>query len=106
VEHHLALGGLVLGRGVHDGYRALSAEALDALLVPSSLQPVYGGLWWLNTGRALFPAAPASSLLAMGVGATIIWVVPSRGLVACIRWIRPDAVDGVLAAAMRAAGRG
>ncbi len=106
VGHHLALGGLVLGRGVHDGHRALSAEALDALLVPCALQPVYGGLWWLNTGRKLFPAAPADSLFAMGVGATIIWVAPSLGIVACIRWIRPDAVESVLAAAMHAVGEG
>jgi CubicO group peptidase (beta-lactamase class C family) len=103
VAHHLALGGVVLGRGAHAGARAVSDAALAALLTPCPLQPVYGGLWWLNGGGALFPEAPDDSVLAMGVGATVVWVAPSHDLVACARWIRPDAVGGFIAAILRAA---
>jgi CubicO group peptidase (beta-lactamase class C family) len=99
VGHHLALGATVLGRGVFAGRRVVSAQALDALLTPCPLQPVYGGLWWLNTGRRLFPQAPADSVLAMGVGATVVWVAPALDIVACVRWVRAEAVGAVLAAA-------
>lgn len=103
---HLALGGVVLGRGTFEGRRALSPEALGALLTPCPLKPIYGGLWWLNTDRRLLPAAPADSVLAMGVGATVVWAAPSLGIVACLRWVEPAAVGDVLAAATRAAGEG
>lgn len=106
VEHHLALGGIILGRGLLDGHRVLSAEALGALLRPCALQPVYGGLWWLNVTGRLYPDLPPDSLLAMGVGANIIWVCPTLGLVACLRWMRPDAVGPILAQLARAAGGG
>lgn len=102
VPHHLALGGIVLGAGALDGRRVVSAEALDALLTPCPLQPVYGGLWWMNAGRRLFPSAPEDSVLAMGVGATILWAAPSLDLVACLRWVLPQAVDAVLAEVIRA----
>lgn len=100
VAHHLALGGIVLGRGVHEGVRAVSAEALAALLTPCPLQPVYGGLWWLNGDRRLFAQAPPDCVLAMGVGATAVLVAPSQGVVACARWIRAEALGGFIAAAL------
>lgn len=105
VPHHLALGATVLGGGVHDGIRVVSDEALASLLTPCALQPVYGGLWWLNTDGRLFPQAPADSVFAMGVGATVLWVCPSEGIVACIRWVQADAVGTVLAAALAADAR-
>ncbi len=105
VPHHLALGETVLGCGVYRGVRIVSAEALEILLTRCPLQPVYGGLWWLNSDRRLFPSAPSDSILAMGVGATIVWVSRSTGLVACLRWVRPEAVDSVLAALVRAVDR-
>jgi CubicO group peptidase (beta-lactamase class C family) len=101
VDHHLALGVTIRDRGLWQGQRIVSDAALDALLAPCPLQPVYGGLWWLNTGRRLFPAAPEDSILAMGVGATILWVSRSAGVVACLRWVRPEAVNEVLAAILR-----
>ncbi|WP_304615769.1 serine hydrolase domain-containing protein [Paracoccus sp. (in: a-proteobacteria)] len=106
VDHHLALGGIFLGGGQHDGHRAVTPEALEALLRPCPLQPVYGGLWWLNDRRRLYPDLPGDSVLAMGVGANVIWVCPSLGLVACLRWLRPDAVAPVLGQLAEAAERG
>jgi hypothetical protein len=35
----------------------------------------------------------------MGVGATVVWVAPALDIVACVRWVRAEAVGAVLAAA-------
>jgi CubicO group peptidase (beta-lactamase class C family) len=102
VDHHLALGEIVLGRGACRGHRAVSAEALDALLRPCPLQPVYGGLWWLNTDRRLYPRLPGDDVFAMGVGATVVWVCPSRDVVAVLRWMVPDAVEDALVTILEA----
>ena len=103
VAHHMALGGIVLGRGKHAGTRVVSAEALGAVLAPCPLQPVYGGLWWLNTSGRLYPSLPQDSVLAMGVGATVVWVCPSRDVVAVLRWIVPGAAETALAAILEVA---
>ncbi len=105
VDHHLALGETVLAGGLYHGARIVSPEALAALLEPCPLQPVYGGLWWLNRDRRLFASAPSDSVLAMGVGATVLWTSREAGMVACLRWVRPEAVDSVLAALILAAER-
>jgi CubicO group peptidase (beta-lactamase class C family) len=104
LDHHLALGITVRDGGKWNGQRVISSEALTALLTPCRLQPVYGGLWWFNDGRRLFPSAPEDSLFAMGVGATVVWLSPGLDMVACLRWIRPDAVDDVLFAILHEYG--
>lgn len=104
LDHHLALGVTVRDGGKWNGQRVISSEALAALLTPCRLQPVYGGLWWFNDERRLFPSAPADSLFAMGVGATVLWLSPGLDMVACLRWIHPDAVDDVLCAILHEYG--
>ncbi len=96
IGHHLALGELIRTRGALGDRRVLSAAALDTLLTPCPHQTVYGGLWWLNTQGRLFPSLPHDSLLAMGVGASVIWVSRSAGLVACLRWVHPGAISAIL----------
>lgn len=98
VDRHAALGLLVLGRGCLDGRRVVSAEALDALMTPCPIQPVYGGLWWLNGGRRLQPAASERAVFAYGVGKTAIWVEPAHDLVAVVRWITPEGFSAFVAA--------
>ena len=45
-------------------------------------------MWWLNTDRALFPAAPASAFFALGAGSTnVIFVDPENRLVVVSRWV-------------------
>lgn len=103
VARHAALGRLVLGRGMLDGRRVLAAEALDAMLTPCPLQPVYGGLWWLNRGGRLQPTASERSVFALGVGMSAIWVEPERDLVAMVRWTTPEGFAAFVAAVMEAA---
>ena len=102
VDRHAALGRLVLGRGLLDGRRLVSGEVLDALLTPCPLQPVYGGLWWLNTGRRLHPRASTRAVFALGIGTTTIWVEPDHDLVAVARWITPEGFAAFVAAVAEA----
>jgi CubicO group peptidase (beta-lactamase class C family) len=98
---------LLLGRAVRDagwlgGRQVISETSLDQLLAPCPLQPVYGGLWWLNTGRTLVPEAPVTSVFATGVGMNAIWIDRPRDLVAVVRWIDeaayPSFVNEVMSA--------
>ena len=92
--HDLALGEVVRGRGGIGGRQIISGSAFNELLTPCALQPVYGALWWLNTGRALVPPAPASSVFATGVGMNAIWADPELDLVAVVHWIDEPAFQG------------
>lgn len=100
--HDALLGRLVLERGAWRGRRLVPEAWIDRMLEPCPLNPLYGCLWWLNTGRRLYPAAPASSVFALGVGLNAIWVEPSLDLVVVARWIDepafPDLVRAVMAA--------
>lgn len=100
--HDLALGEVVRERGRVGGRQAISAAALDALLAPCALQPVYGALWWLNNGRALVPAAPESSVFATGVGMNAVWADPDLNLVAIAHWIDEPAFGGFVERVMAA----
>jgi len=92
VPQHLMLGRLVLKSGMDGARRCIGEAALRHVVHPCPLQPVYGGLWWLNGNRALYPPASTESVFALGVGTTVIWVEPALDVVAVARWIRPEAI--------------
>lgn len=94
IAHHLTLGRIVLDDGMDGSRRCIGAAALRAVLQPCPLQPIYGGLWWLNTDGALYSGASPESVFAMGIGTTVIWVDPVLEIVAVARWIRPEAIGG------------
>lgn len=96
------LGRLIVGGGRLDGRRIVSEAALAEILAPCPLQPVYGGLWWLNTGRALFPAAPETSVFALGVGTNAIWIDRPRDVVLVAHGLAPDALGGLIERVLRA----
>ena len=78
---------------------------MRALRTPCTLNPIYGLLWWLNTNRGMYPAAPETSLFAMGMGTNLIWLDPERDLVVVVRWIAKDKVNdliGKISASLRA----
>lgn len=97
---HAKVGRLMLNRGRWEGRQILSEDWIDACLSPCALNPSYGLLWWLNTGRAHCGTAPESSYFALGVGRNMIWVDPTLDLVAVVRWIERDQFDGFVAAVM------
>ncbi|MDT8341002.1 MAG: serine hydrolase [Longimicrobiales bacterium] len=81
--------GLLALRGGRWGDRPLlPAEWYDHATTPASLKPDYGFMWWLNTGRALLPAAPETAFMAVGAGWTnVVYVDGEHGLVAVTRWL-------------------
>ncbi len=84
---HARVGLLVASDGVWNGTRLLPAGWCATLRQPCAVAPFYGLLWWLNTGRKQFPAAPESSFFALGWGSHILWIDPDHDLVVVARWI-------------------
>jgi hypothetical protein len=66
----------------------VSSDWFDRSTTPTTLHANYGYMWWLNTDRAQFPAAPASAFFANGAGSTnIIYVDREHDLVTVTRWL-------------------
>lgn len=87
-------GQMLLAGGVApNGRRVISAQSLHAMFAPSSANPSYGRLWWLNgattlvraDGRPrsgpLIPGAPVDLIGAFGFLDRRLYVVPSLNLV-------------------------
>ena len=101
---HARLGQLVLRRGRWRGRQLISEDWLRQLLTPCAVYPVYGYLWWLNTDRAYWPAAPATSVFAIGAGGNSIWVEPEHDMIVVSRWLDPAKADQVAARVMASLG--
>jgi len=99
---HARVGQLMLQRGAWGGRQLVSEAWLGACLNPCPLNPVYGYMWWLNTGQKLYPAAPASSYFGLGAGSHMLWVDPDHDMVVVARWIENDASNGFIDKVMRA----
>jgi len=85
---HARFGLLFLRRGLWGEKRIFPEAWVDRATMPSEVQSVYGYMWWLNTDRQQFPAAPETSYFALGAGSTnVIWVVPEHGIVTVTRWV-------------------
>ena len=95
-EDHARVGEMILHRGRIAGKQLLSERWVDAMLTPSRANRQYGLLWWLNTGRGLYPSAPETSVFALGGGQHVIWVDRPRDLVVVIRWLHKPHVDRLL----------
>jgi CubicO group peptidase (beta-lactamase class C family) len=93
---HARFGLLIHRRGQWERERVLDAAWIEQMLRPSALHPNYGFLWWLNTGRAQVPSAPASCYAARGAGSNVIWIDPEHDLVVVVRWIDKPSLDGFL----------
>ncbi|HEV3416080.1 MAG TPA: hypothetical protein VG056_04685, partial [Pirellulales bacterium] len=64
---------------------------------PTRPEPIYGYMnWFLNTDRKRWPSAPATAFAHVGNGTNMVYVDPDQDLVAVVRWIDPEAVDGFL----------
>ena len=89
---------LTLRRGTWGERRILSEAWIRRSLTPTVPQPTYGYMnWFLNTGRAWMPSAPASAFGHVGNGTNLIYVDPEHDLVVVVRWIENGAIDAFLA---------
>ncbi|MGH2600684.1 MAG: serine hydrolase domain-containing protein, partial [Dehalococcoidia bacterium] len=93
---HARFGLLHLRRGHWGDRQLLSERWIDLATTPCPVKPTYGCMWWLNTDRALYPSAPASSFFALGARDNVVWIDPDHDLVAVVRWIAPGATDGFI----------
>jgi CubicO group peptidase (beta-lactamase class C family) len=99
------IGLLMLRGGVWQGRRVLSEDSIAWMRTPCPLYPQYGGLWWLNTARALYPSASEASYFASGAGGNVTWIDPASDIVAVMRWIDPAARDPFVGRVMKAIGK-
>ena len=99
------IGLMLLRGGVWGGRRILSAEWIERMRQPCPIYPQYGYLWWLNTGRQMYPSASEASYCASGAGGNLTWIDPDNDIVAVLRWIDPAARDGFMRLVMAAIRR-
>lgn len=83
---HARLGLLMLRRGCWGERRLVSEEWLRRSLEPCDIRPGYGYLWWLNTGRAAYPAGSEQAFAARGAGGNVVYIDPVHDLVVVTRW--------------------
>jgi CubicO group peptidase (beta-lactamase class C family) len=86
-EDQARVGLMMLADGCWRDRRILPEGWVAASTTPCPRNPLYGYLWWLNTGRAYRSNAPESSYFASGAGWSIIWVDPEHDLIVVARWI-------------------
>ncbi len=94
---HARLGLLVQRRGRWGRRTLLPEQWIRQMTTPSGANPAYGFLWWLNTGRKLFPAAPESSVFALGGGQHLIWIDDTQDLLMIARWVDRPHCNGLIA---------
>ncbi len=87
------VGLLVAGSGAWQGRQLVPAEWIAAATTPCPLNPHYGRLIWLNTGRGKWPAASERAYCFSGAGGNTTWVEPEEGIVAVFRWLDPAALN-------------
>jgi len=101
-EDQARLGLLMLNRGAWDGRRVVSSGWIERATTPAAINPSYGYLWWLNTGRKRYPSASPQSLFASGAGGNCTWIDPQSGIVAVMRWMDPAAMNEFIGRVMAA----
>ena len=88
---------LTLHKGNWNGRQLISTQWVQQALTPTPAQTDYGYMnWFLNTGRKLLPAAPASAFVHIGNGANMIYVDPEHELVMVVRWIDSNHLNDVV----------
>lgn len=94
---HARIGLLMLRKGRWGDRQLVPERWIAQSIAPTPLNPKYGFMWALNTGRKTYPSAPAEAYGASGSGGNLVWIDPVHDLVAVICWTDPGAIDGILA---------
>jgi CubicO group peptidase (beta-lactamase class C family) len=92
-EDQARIGLLVAADGLWEGERLLPAEWLAMCRTPCPLNPHYGFLFWLNTGRTKWPGASEVAVCFSGAGGNTTWMEPAEGVVSITRWLDPAHLD-------------
>jgi CubicO group peptidase (beta-lactamase class C family) len=90
-------GYLTLRHGKWKDRQLLSEQWINRARTPTEPEPIYGYMnWFLNTDRKRWPSAPARAFAHVGNGTNMVYVDPEHDLVAVVRWIDPETIDGFL----------
>jgi CubicO group peptidase (beta-lactamase class C family) len=86
---------LTLRRGRWRDRQILSEAWVRMALTPTPVERTYGFMnWFLNTDKKLLASAPATAFVHLGNGTNAIYVDPEHDVVAVVRWIENDQLDG------------
>lgn len=99
---HARFGLLHLNDGEWNGTRILPEGWVGQVSTPSAVEPGYGLLWWLNTGRKWQPSVPENCFWATGDGGNLVWIAPDQRVVVVTRWLEKTAQDAFLARVLAA----
>jgi CubicO group peptidase (beta-lactamase class C family) len=83
---HARFGLLFLRKGKWNRKQLISENWIDMMRIPSSANPAYGYMWWLNTNKRAIPSASESVYYAAGFGGNFIVVDNEHDLVVVVRW--------------------
>ena len=88
-------GVLTLRHGKWQDRQLISEQWVQWALTPTPVQPGYGFMnWFNNRDRKLLPSAPPSAFAHLGNGTNMVYVDPDHDLVAVVRWIERESLDG------------
>ncbi len=88
-------GWLTLNKGNWNGKQLLSEKWLQMATTPTKANPGYGFMnYLLNTEKKLLPSASEEVFVHIGNGTNMIYVDRKHELVAVVRWIENNAMDG------------
>ena len=90
-------GYLTLRNGHWMDKQLVSEAWLKMARTPTTVQPTYGFMnFYLNTGKKLYPGAPATAFAHIGAGTNMIYVDTENDLIIVARWIEGNAADGII----------
>lgn len=94
---HARFGLLTLRNGRWKDRQVLSETWVRMARTPTPTNPNYGYMnWYLNTGRKQWPSVPESTFCHIGAGTNAVCAIPDYDIVAVVRWIQGNKLDGFL----------
>lgn len=85
---------LFLNNGSWNGRQILDPNWIREATTPSTPNPNYGYMWWLNKpGSRQWKDIPETVFYAAGFGGNFIVICPERDVVMVLRWLEPSKIE-------------
>ena len=96
-EDHARFGLLFLNQGKWNGQQLVSEEWIEMATQPSTAEPTYGLMWWLDPDdSSRMSQISDKAYYAAGFGGNYILIEPEHNLVVVLRWTDPARVNEFL----------
>lgn len=93
-EDMARFGLLFENNGNWNGEQLISEKAIEEAIVPSTANPNYGYMWWLNQpGQNHWKELPENIFYAAGFGGNFIVIDREKDLVVVTRWLEPSQIE-------------